>query len=66
VNFETADEKRQATEINFKLNHVGTVTHIIKKAKTLLRVDTINYNRYQLMATQGPFTTITNALKRLK
>jgi chromosome partitioning protein len=66
VNFETADEKRQAAEINFKLNHVGTVTHVIKKAKTLLRVDTINYNRYQLLATQGPFTTITNALKRLK
>lgn len=62
----TKEEKEQAEEAAKKLNTLGRVTYRVKKGVKVQRYSTLTYDKYQMLATRAPWTTITNKLNRLQ
>ena len=62
----TKEEKEQAEEANKQLSKLGRVTYRVKKGVAVQRYNTLSTTKYQMLATQAPWTTITNKLNRLK
>ena len=65
-NIGTKAEKEQMEEANKQLNKLGRLTYRVKKGVSVLRYNTLTATKYQMLATQAPWTTITNKLSRLK
>lgn len=62
----TKEEKEAKEYAEKALNKLGRVTYRVKKGVALLRISTLVYNKYQMLATRAPWTTITNKLNKLK
>lgn len=64
-NVGTKEEKEQAEEATKELNKFGRVTYRVKKGIKVKRYSTLTYDKYQMLATRAPWTTITNKLNKL-
>lgn len=64
-NVGTKDEKEQNEKSKADLEKLGTVTFRVKKGVAVQRYSTLSCTEYQMKATMGVWTKITNKLKRL-